>query len=98
MIKAATIPLGLFLLFSAGMPACFAQAAVDPTAINEIYRRDAARIELRQRLVEAEELQARNDLASAGKVYDRAWDLVLLIGPSAKVEAEQVQTGLANVR
>src|SRR5215467_7261885 len=97
MIKAATLSLGL-LYFLAGIPASFAQPTPQQAAVDEVLRRDAARIELRQQLANAQALEARNDLVGAGKVYDRCWDLVQQIGPGSEAEAAQVQAGLANVR
>src|SRR3954466_4578668 len=99
MIKAATFPLGLSLLLAAA-PAAFSQAPGSDAnaAINEAIHRQADRITLRQRLVDAAAARDRRDLPTAAKLYDEAWDLVQRSGPGVEVEADQVRAGLADVR
>ena len=92
MMKAATLPLALILLLTA-VPASQAQtppqntAANAPaqtppqeTAVNEAVYRQANRIILRQKLVDARAAQERRALAPAAKLYDDAWELVQNIG------------------
>src|SRR5258706_5097647 len=98
MIKAATIPLSLSLLF-AGVPAAFAQPT-GPTkaAIDEGVRRQAARQELQTLLDQAISAQRRHDLPQAAKLYDAAWEKVVYVGQNVDAEAEVTKSGLASVR
>src|SRR5512138_230451 len=97
MMKAALLPLGL-TLFLATAAVSFGQAPPQETAINEAVMRQAARISLRQKLVQASEAQARGDLPAAAKLYDDCWDLVQKVGANVDAEAAQTRAGLASVR
>ena len=98
MTKAATLTLGLSLLLSA-TAVSHAQAPAQETAVNEAVVRQAQRIQLRQKLDEADDAQQRRDLVSAAKLYDKAWELVQSIGyANVEPEAAQARAGLAIAR
>src|SRR6266404_4617865 len=97
MIKAATLPLGLFILL-ATFDVSRAQVSPGQTAVDEVIRRDAARITLRERLVAAQTAVDRHDLATAATLYDDAWRLVQAIDAGVDDEREQTRAGLAMVR
>jgi type II secretory pathway component GspD/PulD (secretin) len=97
MMKAATLPLALTLLLTA-VPAAPAQTPPQETAVNEAVYRQANRIALRQKLVDARAAQDRRAPATAAKIYDDAWDLVQRIGSGVDAEREQTVAGLAAVR
>ena len=97
MIKAATLTLGLSLLL-ATVPAAWAQAPDQNTAVNEAVYRQQNRILLRQKLGEAHAAQERGELANAAKLYDDAYDLLLKSGTGVDQEARQTKAGLAAVR
>jgi general secretion pathway protein D len=97
MIKAVSFSLGLTLLLAAA-PAFGAQTQPQEAAVNEAVYRQANRITLRQKLVDARAAQDRRALASAAKLYDDAWDLVQKIGSGVDAERDQTVAGLAAVR
>jgi tetratricopeptide (TPR) repeat protein len=97
MTKAAILATGLTFFLASGV-STFAQAPAEEAAVNEAIYRQANRITLRQRLVEARTAQERGELAVAAKLYDSAWDLVQKIGTGVDEEAAQVRVGLAAVR
>jgi tetratricopeptide (TPR) repeat protein len=97
MKKAATLLLALTLLLTAP-PALPAQPSPQETAANEAVYRQANRIALRQKLVDARAAQDRRAPDKAAKLYDDAWDLVGRIGSGVDAEREQTITGLAAVR
>ena len=79
MMKAASLPVGLMFLLATA-PAAWSQAPADETAINEAVYRQANRVTLRKKLVEARAAQQRHAPVAAAKLYDEAWDLVQKIG------------------
>ncbi len=97
MIKAATIPLGLLVLFSSA-PLALPQAQVQDAAVNEAVYRQANRITLQQKLASAQAALERREFALSAKLYDDAWELVLKIGSGVDAEAQQVRAGLAVAR
>jgi general secretion pathway protein D len=97
MKKAATLLLALTLLLTA-TPALSAQSSPQETAANEAVYRQANRIALRQKLVDARAAQDRRAPDKAAKLYDDAWDLVGRIGSGVDAEREQTITGLAAAR
>src|SRR5882724_561715 len=97
MTKAATLPLILTLLFGA-FGASQAQTAPGQTAIDEVIRRQAARITLREKLTAAQAAVARGDLITAATLYDDAWVLIQSIGAGVDDEREMARAGLASVR
>ena len=97
MIKAATLSLALILLLTAAAVAP-AQTPPEEAAVNEAVYRQANRITLRQKLAEARAAQDRRALASAAKMYDDAWELVLKIGSGVDAERDQTIAGLTAVR
>jgi type II secretory pathway component GspD/PulD (secretin)/beta-lactamase regulating signal transducer with metallopeptidase domain len=70
----------------------------EEAAVNEAVYRQANRITLRQRLADARGAQDRHALASAAKLYDDAWELVLRIGSGVDAERYQTIAGLTAVR
>src|SRR5947209_4269019 len=97
MIKAATLLLGLlFLLTTLGISS--AQVTPGQTAVDEVIRRQAAHITLRERLAAAQAAVDRHDLATAATLYDDAWALIQSIGRGVDEEREQTRAGLAMVR
>src|SRR5215475_9749323 len=96
-MKAATLPIGLTCLLAAAIGA-FGQASIQDSAVNEAVMRQANRIALRQRLVDAAAAQERHDLPAAAKLYDDAWSLVQNIGSNVEPEAAQTRAGLSAVR
>jgi general secretion pathway protein D len=99
MIKAAHLYLGLSLVV-APVPALLAQSAGEDLGIasNEAVYRQANRVKLREKLVAAATARDRQDLATAAKLYDDAWELVGSIGPGVEQEARMTQLGLGTVR
>jgi general secretion pathway protein D len=98
MMKAVTLPLGLTLLLATATVS-YCQVPAQESAVNEAVMRQANRITLRQRLADARSAEDRHDLATAAKLYDDAWTLVLTIGiNNAEAEAETARAGLAAVR
>jgi type II secretory pathway component GspD/PulD (secretin)/tetratricopeptide (TPR) repeat protein len=96
-MKAAISPLCLTLLLGTTLLVPAQSPPVD-SAVQEGVRRQAARIALRQTLQDARGSEMRNDLQSAAKQYDAAWDLVVGIGSGVREEAEQTIAGLTTVR
>src|SRR6266403_290711 len=97
MINAATRHLGLLLLLAtSGISS--AQVPPGQTAVDEVIRRQAAHITLRERLDAAQAAVDRHDLATAATLYDDAWALIQSIGPGVPEEREQTRAGLAMVR
>ena len=97
-MKAAIRTFGVFVL------SCFfavAQNASPPVddAINEGLRREAAKIELRKKLDEAQAAQKRGELAAAAKQYEDCLNLCERIG-GTRVELEQreLMAGMITVR
>jgi general secretion pathway protein D len=70
----------------------------EEAAVNEAVYRQANRITLRQRLADARAAQDRHALASAAKLYEDAWELVLRIGSGVDAERDQTIAGLTAVR
>src|ERR1035441_2279519 len=97
MIRAATLSLALILLLTA-VPPTSAQTSPEEAAVNEAVYRQANRITLRQKLADARAAQDRHALASAAKMYDDAWELVLKIGSGVDAERDQSIAGLTAVR
>ncbi len=97
MMKAATFPIALVILLGAA-PVRSAEPPPTQTAVDEAVYRQANRILLRQKLVDARAAQERRALATAAKLYDEAWDLVQQIGSGVDAEREQTVAGLATVR
>lgn len=97
MMKAVTTPLlvSILLATASTLPA---QTADTTTAVNEAVRRQADRITLRQKLVDAQVAQQRRDLTTAARIYDEAWKLVEGIGSGVEAEARQTIAGLTAVR
>ncbi|OQB91560.1 MAG: Type II secretion system protein D precursor [Verrucomicrobia bacterium ADurb.Bin118] len=97
MIKITSFRLCCALLV-AGTFGVLAQSAVTDAAIVEAVRRQAATIDLRLKLEEAEGALARKDLPVAAKLYEEAYELVQKIGSGIDAEQEQTVKGLAGVR
>ena len=98
MIKAAS-PLLFLLSFLAAVSPLGAQTNPGDVGLasGEGFRRQAATIELRQKLVQAEGAQQRKDLVSAARLYEQCQTLVERIGSNVDAESKRVTTGLDTV-
>src|SRR5437667_1204086 len=96
MTKAANL-LGLFLLL-ASTTSLMAQPAAADSATDEVVRRQAAIIMLRQRLAEARVALDKADLVGASERYERACELGQTIGVGIDAESQETISGLATVR
>jgi general secretion pathway protein D len=77
----------------------YSQVPAQESAVNEAVMRQANRITLRQRLADARGAEDRHDLATAAKLYDDAWTLVVSIGVNnVEAEAATARAGLAATR
>src|SRR5262245_14648683 len=91
MTKAASRYLGLaFFLATAAM--AWSQTSPEQTAINVAIRRQAATIELGNKLTEADEAVARRDLPAAATLFEAAQTLVNEIGDTDKIASERERT------
>lgn len=98
MTKAVSALLGCVLIF-AGSPASPAQTnSPAEIAVSEAVLRQANTIVLRQKLVEAQDAVAHNDLLVAAKLYEDAYQLVQKIGSGIPAETAQTISGLVSVR
>jgi general secretion pathway protein D len=97
MMKAALTPLCLTFLLGT-VPILSAQTTPQETAVQAAIRRDADRITLRQKLLQAQDAQQRGDLVTAAKLYDACWALCEGIGPGVDAERTQTVNGLTAVR
>jgi predicted Ser/Thr protein kinase len=79
-------------------PTVSGQTSPEEATVNEAVYRQANLITLRQRLTDARTAQERRAFASAAKLYDDAWELVLRIGSGVDAERDQTITGLTAVR
>ncbi|MFO1487037.1 MAG: hypothetical protein U1F65_01030 [Verrucomicrobiota bacterium] len=95
MIKPLTIPLCVSLLLAVATAS--AQTDTD-MAVKEALRRQADRITLRQKLMDARVAEERRDLPAAAKDYDEAWALIVGIGPGVDAERKQTVAGLTAAR
>src|SRR5664280_301239 len=98
MSKAVGTPLCVLLFVVSALTISAQPSPPADSAVQEAVRRDAARIELRQKLEKARDAELRHDLPNAAKLYDDAWTLVETIGPSSEPEAQETIAGLSNVR
>src|SRR5688572_25617263 len=96
-MKAAIRTLGL-LLFSILLAS--GQNTIPPTddAVRESVRREAAKIELRQKLADAQAAQRRGELSAAAKLYEDALALVDKISTGVEMEHREVVKGIAGTR
>jgi hypothetical protein len=62
-------------------------------AVTESLRREAAKIELRQKLVDAQAAQKRGDIHAAARLYSESLLLTKRIGTGVEAEYQQVLTG-----
>jgi tetratricopeptide (TPR) repeat protein len=98
MTKAVSALFG-FILILAGAPAAPAQTnSAQNIAVTEAVLRQANTIVLRQKLVEARDAAAHNDLLVAAKLYEDAYQLVQQIGSGIPDETAQTVSGLVFVR
>jgi len=99
MTKAAVItPVIALLLVSGGVASAQTKADAD-LAVNVAVQRDANKILLRQKLIDASDAVARRDLVGAARTYDTAVELVDKIGASnCPEEASRAVTGFSSVR
>jgi type II secretory pathway component GspD/PulD (secretin)/tetratricopeptide (TPR) repeat protein len=96
-MKAAIRTVGL-LLYSILLAS--AQTTISPTddAVRESVRRDAAKIELRQKIADAQAAQRRGELSGAAKLYEDALALIDKISTGVELEYREVVKGIATVR
>ena len=98
MTKAVAALLG-FVLLVTGAPRLPAQTNSPANiAVTEAVLRQANTIVLRQRLEQARDAAAHNDLIAASQLYDQAYQLVQQIGSGIPSETEQTISGLVTVR
>jgi type II secretory pathway component GspD/PulD (secretin)/tetratricopeptide (TPR) repeat protein len=78
----------------------FAQNSVTPTddAVRESIRREAAKIELRQRLTQAQEAQRRGEFNAAAKLYEDCVTLIRHVGTGIELEQQEVLRGIVVTR
>ncbi len=105
MTKAAITSLCLILLFGPalmlrGQSTSSASAPAGDSAVQEVLRRQAQQVQLRQTLNQAAVAEQKRDLINAAKLYDDAWKLVESIGTTLRIDQEKQQTiaGLTAVR
>ena len=67
-------------------------------AVSEAVLRQANTVVLRQKLVQAQDAAAHNDLVLASKLYEDAYQLVQNIGSGIDAESTQTVSGLVSVR
>ncbi len=96
-MKAAIRPVGLILL------SCLlasAQISVSPTddAVRESVRREAAKIELRQRLTQAQAAHKRGELSAAAKLYEDSLSLADKISTGVDLEVRDTVRGIVATR
>ncbi|HKQ39774.1 MAG TPA: hypothetical protein VJ063_16975, partial [Verrucomicrobiae bacterium] len=78
----------------------FAQNPVTPTddAVRESIRREAAKLELRQRLTQAQESQKRGEFNAAAKLYEDCIILIRHVGTGIDLEQGEVLRGIVATR
>jgi hypothetical protein len=97
MRKAVSISLGLILLL-AGAAMLPAQNSPTEEAVKEAVKRQADTITLRNKLVEARNVEGRGDVVQAAKLYQEAEALVDQIGSGIDAEKAQTLAGLTATR
>ncbi|HLX95570.1 MAG TPA: tetratricopeptide repeat protein [Verrucomicrobiae bacterium] len=98
MTKAVSVPLGfIFILAGALMLPAQTNSPAD-MAVSEAVLRQANTVVLRQKLVQAQDAAAHNDLGLASKLYEDAYQLVQNIGSGIDAESAQTISGLVSVR
>lgn len=87
-----------------GHVTAWAQAQVTPPAvaaqdaITESLRREAAKIELRQKLADAQAAQQKGDIYAAARLYTESLALTKRIGTGVETEYAQVLTGVVQTQ
>ncbi len=76
----------------------WAQVTPAQDAVTESLRREAAKIELRQKLVDAQAAQKRGDIHAAARLYSESLLLTKRIGTGVEAEYQQVLTGLVQTQ
>jgi len=89
MTKAVSIPLGLILMLAAAL-ASPAQTTPAQMAVSEAVLRQANTIVLRQKLAQAKDTVAHEDLVAGARLYEEAYSLVQQIGSGIDVEKAQL--------
>ena len=97
MTKAVIISLGFILLLTAVTPA-HAQTSPIEDASNQAILRQANRIVLRQKLVNARAAVTRGELVEGAKLYQEAADLAQQVGSGIDLETAEAISGLATTR
>src|SRR5437867_709188 len=77
-----------------------AQNQITPTddAVRESIRREAAKIELRQRLTQAQEAQKRGEFNAAAKLYEDCITLIRHVSTGIDLEQQEVLRGIVGTR
>src|SRR5688572_11004 len=96
-MKAAILTAGLIL---SSCLVSFAQNNLSPTddAVRESIAREAAKIELRQRLAEAQAAQKRGEFNAAAKLYEDCINLIRRISTGIDLEQQEVLKGVVATR
>jgi len=81
-----------------GHVTAWAQVTPSQDAVTESLRREAAKIELRQKLVDAQAAQKRGDINAAARLYSESLLLTKRIGTGVEAEYQQVLTGLVQTQ
>ena len=81
-----------------GHVTAWAQVTPAQDAVTESLRREAAKIELRQKLVDAQAAQKRGDINAAARLYSESLLLTKRIGTGVESEYQQVLTGLVQTQ
>src|SRR5688572_25323632 len=96
-MKAAILTAGLIL---SSCLVSFAQNNLPPTddAVRESIAREAAKIELRQRLTDAQAAQKRGEFNAAAKLYEDCVNLIRRISTGVDLEQQEVLKGIVATR
>src|SRR5262245_60430414 len=91
-----TVTVSLVLLLGAAVP-LFGQPTAAQTAADEAVKREAATIQLRKTLEDAQKIRKKGDLEAAARLYEEAYALVLSIGVGIETERAETISGLVSV-
>ena len=84
--------------FICGGVAAVAQTTSTTAAVDEAVRREADRLQLRQKIADAGIARAKGDLLEAARLYQDSFSLANRIGQGIDVERAEVVSGLVSVR
>ncbi|MGA8493828.1 MAG: hypothetical protein WB711_25640, partial [Terriglobales bacterium] len=89
MTKAVSVPLGFILILAGAFMLPAQTNSPADMAVSEAVLRQANTVVLRQKLVQAQDAAAHNDLVVASRLYEDAYALVQQIGSGIDAESEQ---------